>query len=508
MERSRALAAASLLLFVFLSSTSIAPPSRPLKIFESTGLPEKQAKFGSLDTRERGITAVMEKVDGETLRLVRRLKSGASSRVAEEAAADDAPAPASTTAGLEAPGGENNGKGWDRIREVANNPQVGGEASTSAARALSLVPSDATDRRGSSADRHAIAEAPKQLFLPHLNLENRFLVSSQTAGHYGGWLLKRGSHMKVWRKRWFTVENECILYRKEPGAFEIRGSIPLCCVRNIFRTDNVKSKAKYENACICIKTDWRTYVLVAETALEARQWNFYLFRVWREVVTKARQTTHKIQNISSSDLIEETRLDPAGNDDEEGVGEAVRNDVSTANDLFVSQLKQADATRSIVVRRLWKLAYRLVVLNKSVVFAKDVAEMYKNQSDEVSRQRRGDTQTQRRAQETIRLLKKTLAKVNGLYEKEILRREAEEQVVAKLRLELMRARDVIAEKDGEIEGKDKENRRLEEDVMEYQSQVEQYYTQIKQSLPGWMAGVVADGNREGARAGVRRLTEK
>ena len=53
MERSRALAAASLLLFVFLSSTSIAPPSRPLKIFESTGLPEKQAKFGSLDTRER-----------------------------------------------------------------------------------------------------------------------------------------------------------------------------------------------------------------------------------------------------------------------------------------------------------------------------------------------------------------------------------------------------------------------------------------------------------------------
>lgn len=95
-----------------------------------------------------------------------------------------------------------------------------------------------------------------------------------------------------------------------------------------------------------------------------------------------------------------------------------------------------------------------------------------------------------------------------MYEKEILRREAEEQVVAKLRLELMRARDVIAEKDGEIEGKDKENRRLEEDVMEYQSQVEQYYTQIKQSLPGWMAGVVADGNREGARAGVRRLTEK
>ena len=36
MERSRALAAASLLLFVFLSSTSIAPPSRPLKIFELT----------------------------------------------------------------------------------------------------------------------------------------------------------------------------------------------------------------------------------------------------------------------------------------------------------------------------------------------------------------------------------------------------------------------------------------------------------------------------------------
>ncbi|QDZ25485.1 hypothetical protein HOP50_17g80250 [Chloropicon primus] len=433
----------------------------------------------------------MEKVDQETIRLVRRLKSLNKSE--------------SFQGGQEADAQKDKSSKWNRIRQVTHTPRGEGtaegtgdgrdgmqEPSGEAERPtgergiynalFAPTPSVSSASGGADKDKDkASGPASKEVvFLPHLNLENRFLVSAQTAVHYGGWLLKRGSHMKVWRRRWFTVENECILYRKDPQDFEIKGSIPLCCVRNIFRTDNVKSKAKYENACICIKTDWRTYVVVAETALEARQWNFYLFRLWREVISRARQTVHKVENISSSDLIEETRLRFGGGGGEgEDHEEAIKNDLPAANDTFVAQLKSADATRSMLVQRLWKLAYKLVVLKKNVDFAKDVADLYQKQIDVVTQQRQGDTKTQRRAQETIKLLKKTLHKVNGLYEKEMKEREKQEGRAESLEADLSQAREQIKEKDDMIAGKDKENRQLEEDVLQYQKQVEDYYMNLK-----------------------------
>ena len=105
--------------------------------------------------------------------------------------------------------------------------------------------------------------------------------------------------------------------------------------------------------------------------------------------------------------------------------------------------------------------------------------MYRKQIDVVTQQRQGDTKTQRRAQETIKLLKKTLHKVNGLYEKEMEEREKQEARAESLEAELTEAREQIKEKDDMIAGKDKENRQLEEDVLQYQKQVEDYYMNLK-----------------------------
>ena len=410
----------------------------------------------------------MEKFDDVTLRLVRRLKSANSRNSSAPSTSGATPGPSlvernpmAAAAGDPPPP--------PREEEVSGG---GG----SGAGPLALVPAAAAAADEVDAPKR---QGAKQLFLPHLNLENRFLVSSQDAAHYGGWLLKRGSHMKVWRKRWFTVESDCIIYRKNPQDFEIRGSIPLCCVRNIFRTDNVKSKSKYDNACICIKTDWRTYVVVAETALEARQWNFYLFRVWRQCVAKSRQAVHKIENISTSELIEETQLNAVGGaGTAEDAAEANENDLPSKSETFADQMKQAEQTRSAIVRRLWKVACRVIILQKSVAFAKDVAEIYQKQASVVSQQRSDDAQTQRRAQETIRLLKRTVRKVNGLHDREAERSASLEEKIAALEAELARANESIVQKEEDMDTKDKENKQLEMDVLNHQKEVENYYEKL------------------------------
>ena len=489
----------------------------------------------------------MEKIDVDTARAIRRLKSFPSEPV--------------TPAGEPAPSGSNHQlhrghrqpplsqsqsqSRWNTIRDITNGGGVGrGVTSTSKSTRtgpLALVgpleqspmepsssasaedrawtgsgggggggspattvddvpPSSSTQVLGASQLSSGLAS--QQVFLPHLNLENRFLVSAHNnaSTHYGGYLLKRGAHMKVWRRRWFTVEHDCILYRKQPGDREVRGCIPLVMVRNIFRTDNVRSKAKYDNACICIKTDWRTYVVIAETSLEARQWNFYLFRVWRECVLRARCVSgYEVQNISSSDAIENP-IDKDDDDSDEEVGGEGEGGTglggeagygggerkkrsglpkTSAKDDFIAQIKSIERMRSLVIRRLWKLAYKLVVLKKNVDFAKDVAEIYQKQADVVVQQRHGDTQMQRRAQESIKLLKRTLSKVNQLYEAEIKKRKACEKNAEDLASKVKNLEGDLAQALEQVKQKEQEEKQLKEDVMKYQKEVFQYHNNLK-----------------------------
>ena len=437
----------------------------------------------------------MQKVDKETVDVLRRLKSfetSSESKFIEESAA----APPAGGAG-EAGAGMDQAAESQSMREGGGGGG-GGEERPSSSSVAATTRMMAPYRGGNHQLQlhplqhpHQYQQQQQPVFLPHLNLENRFLVSAQVGLHYGGYLMKRGAHMKVWRKRWFTVEHDCIMYRKSPEDYEVRGCIPLVAVRNIYRTDNVKSKAKYHNACICIKTDWRTYVVVAETALEARQWNFYLFRVWRDCVLRARKAPQtKVENISNSDLVESLdagqadaieggRTNDAGGDGDDEKkkkkkmsSNAITKKQRSATEQFVEQIKSIERLRSLVVRRLWKLAYKLVVLDRSVTFAKDVAEIYKDKADSVMQQRLGDTQVQRRAQESIRLLKSTLRKVNGLYEQEIGKRQVEEAKVATLSEEMARLQTQLMDKD-------KENRQLEEDVLQYQEEVKDYYKGLR-----------------------------
>lgn len=50
-----------------------------------------------------------------------------------------------------------------------------------------------------------------------------------------GWLVKEGGHMKSWKKRWFTLANNCLYYFENEGDDKPKGTIPLenLCVREL-----------------------------------------------------------------------------------------------------------------------------------------------------------------------------------------------------------------------------------------------------------------------------------
>ena len=96
-----------------------------------------------------------------------------------------------------------------------------------------------------------------------------------------GWLLKHGRRLKVWRRRWFSVEGDCLVYRASPEHQRILGAVPFRHVRTVHRTDNVKANPKYYNCCIVLLVDWRKYTLVADSAEEAREWNHFIFCRWQ-----------------------------------------------------------------------------------------------------------------------------------------------------------------------------------------------------------------------------------
>ena len=125
------------------------------------------------------------------------------------------------------------------------------------------------------------------MLLPHWHQHLKERLTAQqrqgpAAPHTkSGWLLKHGRRFKVWRRRWFTVEGDCLVYRASPEHQRILGAVPLRHVRTVHRTDNVKANPKYFNCCIVLLVDWRKYTLVADTTEEAREWNHFIFCRWQ-----------------------------------------------------------------------------------------------------------------------------------------------------------------------------------------------------------------------------------
>jgi len=127
------------------------------------------------------------------------------------------------------------------------------------------------------------------MLLPHWHQHLKERLTAQQQQQQGpavpltkaGWLLKHGRKFKVWRRRWFTVEGDCLVYRASPEHQRVLGAVPLRHVRTVHRTDNVKANPKYFNCCIVLIVDWRKYTLVADTAEEAREWNHFIFCRWQ-----------------------------------------------------------------------------------------------------------------------------------------------------------------------------------------------------------------------------------
>lgn len=127
------------------------------------------------------------------------------------------------------------------------------------------------------------------MLLPHWHQHLKERLTAQQQRQQGpaapltkaGWLLKHGRRLKVWRRRWFSVEGDCLVYRASPEHQRVLGAVPLRHVRTVHRTDNVKANPKYFNCCIVLIVDWRKYTLVADTAEEAREWNHFIFCRWQ-----------------------------------------------------------------------------------------------------------------------------------------------------------------------------------------------------------------------------------
>ncbi|KAL6080430.1 PHprotein kinase domain containing protein [Balamuthia mandrillaris] len=81
-----------------------------------------------------------------------------------------------------------------------------------------------------------------------------------------GWLTKEGGSWKTWKKRYCTLENDCLCYYTKKAG-ELKGSIPLKTCGKIAAVDYKKKKN-----CFVMQTPNRDYHMITETEAERDSW--------------------------------------------------------------------------------------------------------------------------------------------------------------------------------------------------------------------------------------------
>lgn len=82
-----------------------------------------------------------------------------------------------------------------------------------------------------------------------------------------GWLQKEGGSIKSWKKRWFALEGDALVYYTKKGG-DKKGDIPLKDVTGVKAEDNYKDKKH----CFVVQSPSRDYHIVAGAAEEAKEW--------------------------------------------------------------------------------------------------------------------------------------------------------------------------------------------------------------------------------------------
>ena len=344
-------------------------------------------------------------------------------------------------------------------------------------------------------------QTPHQLryFLPHLNLHSRY-HDPRAVESCSGYLWKRGHKMKVWRKRWFSVERECLVYRTHEDSPKIKGTIPLLAVRNIFRTDNVRSKARYNNSCICIRTDWRTYVVIADTTQEAWRWNLFLFHAWRTCVEGARTDAKKREEEAIAQAEDDGKELKAAQTYAKwmgavsgvrraalGAGGAAPFAVSGVSDLPTTRAGWYQAQRPAWLRRMWRLAICAVVAENKLKFQREVTAIFKDQTGAISKARHGEISLRGEASAALQSLQGQVVELSGALKREQAAR-AETHARGRAALEASgREAGTLARRVAamQAEASDREAHVafLEKSIASYEKQLREYYAWARKVAP-------------------------
>ena len=81
-----------------------------------------------------------------------------------------------------------------------------------------------------------------------------------------GWATKQGGMIKTWKKRWFVLKNEVLLYYTKPGAEE-QGRIELSSTCVASPAPDCKKQPAFK-----VTTSSRTYYIVTDTPAEVSEW--------------------------------------------------------------------------------------------------------------------------------------------------------------------------------------------------------------------------------------------
>ena len=87
----------------------------------------------------------------------------------------------------------------------------------------------------------------------------------------GGWLDKKGGFRKNWNRRWFMLQNDCLIYKKEESGGNV-GSIPVSSIQEARRSTFESASKQARPFEIELVTKERTYRFMAADEQNRTAW--------------------------------------------------------------------------------------------------------------------------------------------------------------------------------------------------------------------------------------------